>query len=375
VIDHDATLGEKLFEVPVRQPVPEVPAHRQQDHLGRESETSEPRGHPHRWSRTASALHPATLTATVRCVNATEPLTVGRIADDAVSLAINWIMPGLIQDSHEALLSPSRRVLLVAVGISLLALSAPLLGFKQAMGALLAGLASLLLTVALVEAWVHKRQQRIEQAADAPRVKALAASIGRDLLLIAGVPLECFAPVLPDWYGRSAPAQADAPALLGLAAELREHFTRVETRALAMSDGWVAPTSTDEELEALGLPNRERMKWIADNVAENLRGYEDLPLRMLVAGIGDPLESLARLLIADLRREWHGLADQGGDYPTSSAFLRLAATSLDITTAVLGHLAQLPLDQQPTLKPAPRQDLAFTTWERVQAWSEHDNPS
>ena len=73
VVDLDATLGEKLFEVPVGQPVPELPAHRQQDHLGRESESSEARGHPHRRPRAASALHRATLTATVRCVNATVP--------------------------------------------------------------------------------------------------------------------------------------------------------------------------------------------------------------------------------------------------------------------------------------------------------------
>ena len=31
VVDLDATLGDKLFEVPVGQPVPEVPAHRRQD--------------------------------------------------------------------------------------------------------------------------------------------------------------------------------------------------------------------------------------------------------------------------------------------------------------------------------------------------------
>ena len=79
MVDLDATLGEKLFEVPVGQPVPQVPAHRQQDHLGRETESSEPRGHPHRRSRTASALHRATLTATVRSVNATEPsIGIGR---------------------------------------------------------------------------------------------------------------------------------------------------------------------------------------------------------------------------------------------------------------------------------------------------------
>ena len=73
MVDLDATLGEKLFEVPVGQPVPQVPAHRQQDHLGRETEPVEPRQHRHRLPRTASALHRATLTAPVRSVNATEP--------------------------------------------------------------------------------------------------------------------------------------------------------------------------------------------------------------------------------------------------------------------------------------------------------------
>jgi len=48
VVDLDATLGEKLFKVTVGQPVPQVPAHRQQDHLGRETEASEPRRHRHR---------------------------------------------------------------------------------------------------------------------------------------------------------------------------------------------------------------------------------------------------------------------------------------------------------------------------------------
>src|SRR5207249_1955395 len=73
----DATLGEKLFEVPVGQPVPQVPPHRQQDHPRRETETDEPRQHRHRRPRTASALHRATITATVRSVNATEPLGGG----------------------------------------------------------------------------------------------------------------------------------------------------------------------------------------------------------------------------------------------------------------------------------------------------------
>jgi hypothetical protein len=70
-IDNQDLTGDE--EVPVGQPVAELPAHRQQDHLGRESESSEARRHPHRWPRTASALHQATLTATLRCVNATVP--------------------------------------------------------------------------------------------------------------------------------------------------------------------------------------------------------------------------------------------------------------------------------------------------------------
>jgi hypothetical protein len=37
VVDLDATLSKKLLEVPLGNPVPQVPAHRQQDHLGREA--------------------------------------------------------------------------------------------------------------------------------------------------------------------------------------------------------------------------------------------------------------------------------------------------------------------------------------------------
>jgi hypothetical protein len=41
VIDLDAAFSEQFFDVAVRQAVAEVPAHRQQDHVGREPETSE----------------------------------------------------------------------------------------------------------------------------------------------------------------------------------------------------------------------------------------------------------------------------------------------------------------------------------------------
>ncbi len=104
MVDLDATLGEKLFEVPVGQPVPEVPAHRQQDHLGRETESSEARRHPHRRSRTASALHRATLTATVRSVNATEPLVIehGLIVEDGTPADLIAEGDGRFSDLHRA---------------------------------------------------------------------------------------------------------------------------------------------------------------------------------------------------------------------------------------------------------------------------------
>src|SRR5712691_8094736 len=38
VVDLDATFGEQFFDVAVRQAVPEVPAHRENDDLGREAE-------------------------------------------------------------------------------------------------------------------------------------------------------------------------------------------------------------------------------------------------------------------------------------------------------------------------------------------------
>ena len=58
VIDVDAAFGEKFFDVAVGQPVAEVPAHRQQDHVRWEPETSK-RGR----LKTATTKHPGTLRA------------------------------------------------------------------------------------------------------------------------------------------------------------------------------------------------------------------------------------------------------------------------------------------------------------------------
>jgi hypothetical protein len=43
MVDVDAALGEQLLHIPERQAEPQVPAHRQHDHLGWEAETDERR--------------------------------------------------------------------------------------------------------------------------------------------------------------------------------------------------------------------------------------------------------------------------------------------------------------------------------------------
>ena len=56
VIDVDAALSQEFLDVSVGQAVAEIPADGEQDHLAREPEPSERRGH-----RTAAANHPGTL--------------------------------------------------------------------------------------------------------------------------------------------------------------------------------------------------------------------------------------------------------------------------------------------------------------------------
>jgi hypothetical protein len=61
VIDLDPTLGQDLLQVPVGQPEPQLPAHRQQDHLSREPVAGQRR--PRELDRTAGSatLHPHSL--------------------------------------------------------------------------------------------------------------------------------------------------------------------------------------------------------------------------------------------------------------------------------------------------------------------------
>jgi hypothetical protein len=62
VVDLDAALGQELFDVAIRQAEAEVPADRDDDHVGREAEAGES-GLPD-WSRArAASSHAGSLTA------------------------------------------------------------------------------------------------------------------------------------------------------------------------------------------------------------------------------------------------------------------------------------------------------------------------
>jgi hypothetical protein len=64
LINGDTALGQQLLDIPVGQPVPQVPADRDRDHLPQEPETSEDRGRARRSHRT-SLQQPRSANATV----------------------------------------------------------------------------------------------------------------------------------------------------------------------------------------------------------------------------------------------------------------------------------------------------------------------
>jgi hypothetical protein len=77
VIHVDAALRVELLEVAIRQPEAEIPVDRQQDHLGRESETHELR-QIKRTHWTTARLHHRTIADRERSVNATVlPMNLG----------------------------------------------------------------------------------------------------------------------------------------------------------------------------------------------------------------------------------------------------------------------------------------------------------
>jgi hypothetical protein len=61
VIDLDSPLSQQLLKIPIREPVAQVLANREQDHLGRELETSERSARLADGSNGTAALHPVSL--------------------------------------------------------------------------------------------------------------------------------------------------------------------------------------------------------------------------------------------------------------------------------------------------------------------------
>jgi hypothetical protein len=76
VINVDAALCQELLQIAVRQPEAQIPAHRQHDHLRRETEPCERRKPRHGRCGTTTALHPRTLAEPKPSVNATVPLLI-----------------------------------------------------------------------------------------------------------------------------------------------------------------------------------------------------------------------------------------------------------------------------------------------------------
>jgi hypothetical protein len=72
MVDLDAAFGEEFLDIPVGQPVAQVPAHRHNDHLGREAEPGERRAGRRPGTRPNCGRHRSTL-PDARSVHATEP--------------------------------------------------------------------------------------------------------------------------------------------------------------------------------------------------------------------------------------------------------------------------------------------------------------
>jgi hypothetical protein len=99
--------------------------------------------------------------------------------------------------------------ILVLGAVLLFGVATPLVGWREALGSVLTTVAGLMLAVALAETWIHNREQQI-QAAQRDR---LQRSVGRDLLTVAGYPVDILATDLPGpWQYRK--PKAPPPCLL-----------------------------------------------------------------------------------------------------------------------------------------------------------------
>jgi hypothetical protein len=256
--------------------------------------------------------------------------------------------------------------LLVLAAVLLFGVAAPLVGWLEALGAVLTTLAGLMLAVALAETWIHNRQQQIQTE----QRERLQRSVGRDLLTVAGFPVEVLATVLPGFYERTAPETVSAATLLPLIPEIRHHLGEAETQALAAHEGSLDPRVSDEELERYGLPDRTRMRWCAVNIADHLDLYVyDVPARLLAAGVDRALDQAVRDLSLRVRRDWRDLAGQSDPYPHVSTFLQRVKETLDLCETALQRIVDAPtLTYASSSIPERRVgDPVFTDWDRVKS--------
>jgi hypothetical protein len=268
------------------------------------------------------------------------------------------------RNDDERLLSRRWRALLVAVAAALFTVAIPLVGLAQTLGALLIGFASLFLTIAIAEDWIHRRQQEIEER----RVQILMKTVALDLMFVAQTPVECLGTVLPDWYGRFW-SRIDPDVLLQLVEEIRGHFCEAETRALVKFEGYLDwRTTTDEQLEELGLPARERMRWCSSSIADVILYYRvDLPDRILAARLDEQTAGAARRMLRELPALWTPLAHDQDPGPSIHAFLSASALTLQLSQEVLRGLDEMSEDLRPSLLiPAVAVgEPKFTTWDKV----------
>jgi hypothetical protein len=74
VVDVDATLGQQFLDIPVGQPEPQIPAHREHDHIRWEAEPGERRTTQNPKIGPPRQLHAACrMTTRPASVNATDP--------------------------------------------------------------------------------------------------------------------------------------------------------------------------------------------------------------------------------------------------------------------------------------------------------------
>jgi hypothetical protein len=260
-------------------------------------------------------------------------------------------------------------VLLILAALVLFAGAGLLIGWKEAFSAVLAGIASLALTLALVEQWLHHRKEMLDELG----LTELRSSVARDLFRVAGPPVNCIAQVvLPDYNVRALPSEQTPEHALELANAVTEQLRKGETSAWAhkLLEPWEL---TDKQLEEVGLVGREGMRRSASNIVMNLKlRAQYLPGRLTDARFGllntrfEPeLAEPTIELLSDILDRWQELSLQTDNYPTYDTFLSLCSETLLLACRLLHCLNDLPEQIRPSGPKPDEKRLYFTTWDEV----------